>query len=110
MVKLGLRRQHFDGPWGRPDMAIFKFAEAISSNQPIPIYNHGDMSRDFTYIDDILEAVARLIKRIPAAGPSWSSHAPDPATSAAVSRVQHRQQSPGVAAATARNSRRLYRP
>jgi UDP-glucuronate 4-epimerase len=83
----GLRFFTVYGPWGRPDMAIFKFTKSIFSNEPIPVYNNGEMSRDFTYIDDIVEAVARLIKRPPAANQSWSSDAPDPATSTAPFRV-----------------------
>ena len=56
------------GPWGRPDMAYFKFVEAILSNKPIDIYGHGDMRRDFTYIDDLVEAIVRLIACVPATG------------------------------------------
>jgi UDP-glucuronate 4-epimerase len=56
------------GPWGRPDMALFKFTAAISAGQPIDLYNHGEMARDFTYIDDLIEAIIRLIQCVPAAG------------------------------------------
>lgn len=56
------------GPWGRPDMAPLKFLEAIEDGRPIDVYNHGDMRRDFTYIDDLVEAVARLVDRVPVAG------------------------------------------
>lgn len=57
------------GPWGRPDMALFKFVAAIEEGRPIDVYNHGDMARDFTYIDDLVEAVIRLIDRAPSASP-----------------------------------------
>ncbi len=56
------------GPWGRPDMALFKFVEAILAGRPIDIYNHGRMERDFTYIDDLVEAIARLCEKVPARG------------------------------------------
>ena len=56
------------GPWGRPDMAPLKFLEAIEAGRPIDVYNHGDMRRDFTYIDDLVEAIVRLVDRAPAAG------------------------------------------
>ncbi|HEY5106895.1 MAG TPA: NAD-dependent epimerase/dehydratase family protein [Caulobacteraceae bacterium] len=56
------------GPWGRPDMALFKFVEAISEDRPVEVYNHGDMARDFTYVDDIVEAVVRLVRAIPERG------------------------------------------
>lgn len=61
------------GPWGRPDMALFKFVDAIESGRPIDIYNHGDMLRDFTYIDDLVEAVTRLMDRAPQAGEDSST-------------------------------------
>jgi len=69
-------------------MAIFKFAKAILANEPIAVFNNGDMSRDFTYVDDIVEALARLIKRPPVPDQSWSSDDPDPASSAAP-HIQH---------------------
>jgi len=69
------------GPWGRPDMALFKFTKGIIEGTPIDIYNNGDMVRDFTYIDDIVEGVVRVTDRIPEPNPSWSGDAPDPATS-----------------------------
>jgi UDP-glucuronate 4-epimerase len=83
----GLRFFTVYGPWGRPDMAIFKFAKAILANEPIAVFNNGDMSRDFTYVDDIVEALARLIKRPPVPDQSWSSDDPDPASSAAPFRI-----------------------
>jgi len=75
------------GPWGRPDMALFLFTKAIMENRAIDIYNFGNMERDFTYIDDIIEGVIRVIKRIPEPNPQWNSENPDPATSAAPFRL-----------------------
>jgi UDP-glucuronate 4-epimerase len=75
------------GPWGRPDMALFLFTRAILAGEPIQVFNHGQMERDFTYIDDIVEAVARLADRVPAPDPAWNGEAPDPATSAAPYRL-----------------------
>jgi UDP-glucuronate 4-epimerase len=79
----GLRFFTVYGPWGRPDMAMFIFASAIAEGRPIRLFNFGKMRRDFTYIDDVTEAVVRLIDRVPAANAAWSGDAPDPATSAA---------------------------
>jgi UDP-glucuronate 4-epimerase len=79
----GLRFFTVYGPWGRPDMALFLFTKAILENQPIDIYNFGNMKRDFTFIDDIIEGVIQVIKRIPDPNPQWSSENPDPATSVA---------------------------
>jgi len=79
----GLRFFTVYGPWGRPDMALFLFTKAMLENRPIDIYNFGNMERDFTYIDDIIEGVIRVMKRIPDSNPQWSSENPDPATSAA---------------------------
>jgi UDP-glucuronate 4-epimerase len=67
----GLRFFTVYGPWGRPDMAYFLFAKAILEGRPIDVFNHGDMSRDFTYIDDIIEGVIRIIGLIPAGDPQW---------------------------------------
>jgi UDP-glucuronate 4-epimerase len=75
------------GPWGRPDMALFLFTRAILAGAPIQVFNHGQMERDFTYIDDIVEAVARLADRVPAPDPRWNGEAPDPASSAAPYRL-----------------------
>ena len=83
----GLRFFTVYGPWGRPDMAMFLFARAILAGQPIQIFNHGRMERDFTYIDDVVEAVARIAARIPAGNEHWNSDNPDPATSAASYRL-----------------------
>ena len=77
----GLRFFTVYGPWGRPDMALFLFTKAILAGKPIDVFNHGNMERDFTYIDDIVEGVVRVIDRIPAGDPKWSSDAPDPASS-----------------------------
>ena len=79
----GLRFFTVYGPWGRPDMAPWLFTQAISEGRPIRLFNHGKMRRDFTYIDDIVEAVVRLIERPPAGDPAWSGEAPDPASSPA---------------------------
>ena len=79
----GLRFFTVYGSWGRPDMALFLFTKAILSGQPIDVFNYGKMRRDFTYIDDIVEGVIRVIDNIPQPNPSWSSDAPDPGTSKA---------------------------
>ena len=83
----GLRFFTVYGPWGRPDMALFKFTKAILSGQAIDVYNQGNMRRDFTYIDDIAEAVVRLSGVIPQADPNWSVETGSPATSSAPYRV-----------------------
>lgn len=83
----GLRFFTVYGPWGRPDMAYFKFTGAIYEGRPIQIYNNGDMERDFTYIDDIVEGVARLLPRPAAPDPGFDPAAPTPATSWAPHRV-----------------------
>ena len=77
----GLRFFTVYGPWGRPDMALFLFTKAIMENRPIDVFNHGKMERDFTYIDDIVEGVFRVIHRPPKSLPVWNSNAPDPASS-----------------------------
>src|SRR5215471_10597615 len=79
----GLRFFTVYGPWGRPDMAMWLFAEAILEGRPIKLFNNGQMRRDFTYIDDAVEAVVRLVGRPAAPNPAWSGNAPDPATSLA---------------------------
>jgi UDP-glucuronate 4-epimerase len=83
----GLRFFTVYGPWGRPDMAMWLFTAAIANERPIRLFNHGRMRRDFTYIDDAVEAVVRLVKQPPTGNPEWSSEAPDPATSPAPWRV-----------------------
>ncbi|MGD9335177.1 MAG: NAD-dependent epimerase [Desulfobacterales bacterium] len=77
----GLRFFTVYGPWGRPDMALFLFTKAILEYNPIRIFNHGNMQRDFTYIDDIIEGVVRVMSRIPEQNPTWSGNNPDPGTS-----------------------------
>ena len=79
----GLRFFTVYGPWGRPDMAMFIFAKAILEGKPIRLFNHGNMRRDFTYVDDVVEAIARLIDQPPQGNPAWSGSNPDPASSAA---------------------------
>jgi UDP-glucuronate 4-epimerase len=83
----GLRFFTVYGPWGRPDMAMWIFASAIIAGRPIKLFNHGKMRRDFTYIDDVVEAVVRLVDHVPAGNPQWSGEAPDPGSSAAPWRV-----------------------
>ena len=83
----GLRFFTVYGPWGRPDMAYFRFARAIFNGEPIDVYNHGRMRRDFTYIDDIVEGVLRVLDAPPAGTPAWSGDAPDPGTSRAPYRI-----------------------
>ena len=77
----GLRFFTVYGPWGRPDMALFLFTKAISEGKPIKVFNHGKMQRDFTYIDDIIEGVVRIMARLPEANPAWRGDNPDPGTS-----------------------------
>src|SRR5262245_53623964 len=77
----GLRFFTAYGPWGRPDMAVWLFTEAILQGKPIRLFNNGISKRDFTYIDDVVESVVRLIERSAAPDPNWSSSAPNPATS-----------------------------
>jgi UDP-glucuronate 4-epimerase len=75
------------GPWGRPDMALFLFTRAILAGKPIRVFNNGDMRRDFTYIDDIIEGLVRLGDRVAAPNPGWDGNNPDPATSLAPYRI-----------------------
>jgi UDP-glucuronate 4-epimerase len=83
----GLRFFTVYGPWGRPDMAYFLFTEAIFEGKPIKVFNYGKMQRDFTYIDDIVEGVIRVMDRTPAPDPGWSGAKPDSATSYAPYRL-----------------------
>ena len=83
----GLRFFTVYGPWGRPDMALFLFTKAILAGQPIDVFNHGKMRRDFTYIDDIVQGVIRTADRVAASDPAWDAAAPDPGTSPAPYRV-----------------------
>ena len=79
----GLRFFTVYGPWGRPDMALFLFTQAIIEGRPIDVFNQGRMKRDFTYIDDIVEGVVRVSDRVAAPNPSWNGERPDPGTSKA---------------------------
>ena len=83
----GLRFFTVYGPWGRPDMAMFIFAKAITEGGTIRLFNHGNMQRDFTYIDDAVEAVVRLIPHIPEPDPAWSGERPEPSSSTAPYRL-----------------------
>jgi UDP-glucuronate 4-epimerase len=83
----GLRFFTVYGPWGRPDMALFKFTKGILEGAPIPVFNEGKMVRDFTYIDDVVEGVLRVIDNAAAPNPEWSGDRPDPATSYAPFRI-----------------------
>jgi UDP-glucuronate 4-epimerase len=83
----GLRFFTVYGPWGRPDMALFKFTEGILAGRPIPVFNRGEMVRDFTYVDDIVEGIVRVIGQPAAPASSWSGEHPDPATSYAPWRI-----------------------
>jgi len=79
----GLRFFTVYGPWGRPDMALFLFTKAILEGKPIKVFNHGKMQRDFTFIDDIVEGVVRVMAKLPEPNPNWSGDKPDPGTSSA---------------------------
>ncbi|HET9122585.1 MAG TPA: NAD-dependent epimerase [Acidiferrobacteraceae bacterium] len=83
----GLRFFTVYGPWGRPDMALFLFTKGILAGQPIKVFNHGRMVRDFTYIDDIVEGVVRVLDQPAAANAQWDGASPDPATSKAPYRI-----------------------
>ena len=83
----GLRFFTVYGPWGRPDMALFKFTKAILADEPIDVYNYGKHRCDFTYIDDIVEGVVRVLDKAATANSDWDSSNPDPATSSAPWRV-----------------------
>lgn len=83
----GLRFFTVYGPWGRPDMALFKFTKNILAGEPIEVYNHGDMIRDFTYVDDIVTGITHVIDTPAQPNPLWNSDSPDPATSYAPYRI-----------------------
>ncbi len=83
----GLRFFTVYGPWGRPDMALFKFTEKILADEPIDVYNYGNHRRDFTYVDDIVEGVMRVLDGDPEPNPDWNGDAPDPGTSTAPYRI-----------------------
>lgn len=83
----GLRFFTVYGPWGRPDMALFKFAKGIAENKPIPVFNNGKMVRDFTYIDDVVEGVVRVLDNVAQPDPEWVGDDPDCAISYAPYRI-----------------------
>ncbi|MGH8557736.1 MAG: NAD-dependent epimerase [Methylococcales bacterium] len=83
----GLRFFTVYGPWGRPDMALFLFTKAILEGRPINVFNHGKLRRDFTYIDDIVEGVVRVLDRVARPDPEWDSERPDPGSSKAPYRL-----------------------
>ena len=83
----GLRFFTVYGPWGRPDMAMYLFTKAILEGKPIEVFNNGDMQRDFTFVDDVVEALVRIGDRPAAPDPAWSGQSPDPATSSAPYRI-----------------------
>lgn len=83
----GLRFFTVYGPWGRPDMALFKFTRNILAGEPIDVFNHGNHTRDFTFVEDIAEGVIRASDAVAAPNPAWNSDAPDPATSNAPFRI-----------------------
>jgi UDP-glucuronate 4-epimerase len=83
----GLRFFTVYGPWGRPDMALFKFASGILAGEPIPVFNRGEMVRDFTYVDDIVEGVVRVIDQPAQPDPAWTAIAPTPSSSNAPYRI-----------------------
>ena len=87
LATTGLRFFTVYGPWGRPDMALFKFTRAILANEPIDVFNYGHHSRDFTYIDDIVEGIVRVLDQPAAANPAWHPEQPDPASSSAPYRI-----------------------
>ena len=79
----GLRFFTVYGPWGRPDMALFLFTKAILAGEPINVYNNGNMVRDFTYVDDIVQGIEHVIDNPPKGNPSWDAKNPDPSNSTA---------------------------
>jgi UDP-glucuronate 4-epimerase len=87
VASTGLRFFTVYGPWGRPDMALFRFTRGIIAGEPIPVFNHGRMIRDFTFVDDVVEGVLRVLDHRAAPDPAWSGSDPDPARSYAPYRV-----------------------
>ncbi len=87
MACTGLRLFTVYGPWGRPDMALFKFTKSILAGEPIQVFNHGKMVRDFTYVDDVVEAIVRVAAKPATSDANWSGAHPDPATSYAPYRI-----------------------
>jgi UDP-glucuronate 4-epimerase len=89
LASTGLRFFTVYGPWGRPDMAMWLFTKSIFAGEPIQLFDYGRVRRDFTYIDDVVEAVVRLVGVQPAPNPAWSGDAPDPSTSRAPWRIHN---------------------
>ena len=87
LPQTGLRFFTVYGPWGRPDMSAYIFTSKILAGEPIPVFNHGDMQRDFTYIDDIVEGVVRVLDKPAKPNPLWNASTPDPGTSCAPFRI-----------------------
>jgi len=87
LAATGLRFFTVYGPWGRPDMALFLFTDAILAGRPIEVFNQGRMARDFTYVDDVVDGVKRVLARPAKGNPNWNGVAPDPATSTAPHRL-----------------------
>src|SRR4029078_2233090 len=83
----GLRFFTVYGPWGRPDMALFKFTKGILEGEPIPVFNEGKMIRDFTYVDDIVEGIVRILDKPAHPDANWNGNSPSPATSSAPWRI-----------------------
>ncbi len=86
---IGLRFFTVYGPWGRPDMALFLFTKAIIEGKPIQVFNHGKMERDFTYVDDIVGGIEKMILQPPSPGTGWDPNAPDPSTSSAPYKIHN---------------------
>jgi len=86
---IGLRFFTVYGPWGRPDMALFLFTKAILAGEPIQVFNHGKMERDFTYVDDIVGGIERMVKHPHIAGEDWDAESPDPAYSSAPYKIHN---------------------
>lgn len=84
---IGLRFFTVYGPWGRPDMALFLFTKAILEGKPIEVFNNGNMQRDFTYVDDIVEGISRMVEKPPVANKTWDAVNPDPSSSSAPYRI-----------------------
>src|SRR5262245_45284294 len=89
LASTGLRFFTVYGPWGRPDMAMWLFTKSIFAGEPIRLFNYGRVRRDFTYVDDVVEAIARLVPVLPVPDPDWSGEAPDPSTSYAPWRIHN---------------------
>ena len=115
----GLRFFTVYGPWGRPDMALYQFTRKILADEPIEIFNNGQHSRDFTYIDDIVEGIVRTLDKVAAPDPAWSGEHPDPATSSAPARIYNigNNQPVGlmqfiglIEKALGREARKVFRP